>query len=98
LAVHFPLSPARGEGVQEIDVVEEWGLNVPAQLVEGVTVQPGSPVPIINVLFYQDVTGRLDLAFQDCNLALDRALFILQIRAYAGVQGRLLHIPPLIPE
>jgi hypothetical protein len=31
-------------------------------------------------------------------LALDRALFLLQVRAHAGVQDRLLHILPLIPE
>src|SRR5271156_143143 len=59
-------------------------------------IQPGPAVSVVNVLLYENVTGRFDLGFQDCDLALDRALFLLQVRAHAGVQDRLLHMLLLI--
>jgi len=65
--------------VEEIDAVEELCFQVSAQFIECRSIQPGPAVPVINVLFYQDITARLDLAFQDYDLALDRALFLLQI-------------------
>jgi hypothetical protein len=82
----FPWTPpAGGEGVQEVDAVEEWGLNVPAQLVEGGAVQPRAAVPVIDTLLHENGARLFDLAFQFSDLTLDRALFLLQIRAHAGV-------------
>jgi hypothetical protein len=84
--------------VQEIDAVEKRRLHVPTQLLERGTIQSRSAVPVIDVFLHENGAGLFDLAFQFSDLALDRALFLLKIRAHAGVQGRLLHIPPLIPE
>ena len=55
-------------------------------------------VAVIDVLPHENGAVLFDLAFQFSDLALDRALFLLQIRAHAGIYNRLLHMLPLIPE
>jgi hypothetical protein len=49
--------------VQEVNDVEQRRLHVPAQLVEGGSIQPCAAIPVIDVLFHENITGLFDLAF-----------------------------------
>ena len=83
---------------EEIDHVEDVGPQIPPQLLQGRAIHAAAGVAVVDVLFDQHVTGGSDLPSQLGDLAFDRPLLFLRIRAHPRVQCRPLHIPESIPQ
>ena len=82
----------------EIHGVELRRFQVLAELIKRGSVEIGSTMPVVDVLFDQDVARRSNLLAQLEKLALDGSLLPLDFGADTRVQCRLLHMYESIPQ